>query len=233
MMRLNLNCLLPLAVGVFAVSLHAQVTYVQTNGTSYQTPALTGFTTTGNEMAGMGVSVNFSDGTTQTATWAATGADSGAASAANYFTIGESGDTFASNAWTLENLSSTLSITGFSLFGVPGNTTFDRVFGGLEGTPGSGSGLDFNIVGAAGLGVTATYSDILNLTGSPAVGDEFVLLSVGFANPFAPDAIATFSQDTDSARTSSSIVATAPDEASTLLLVGAAFSVFAGLRRKR
>ena len=207
------------------------ITYVQTTGTPYQTPAITAYNTYGNDMAGMQVWVTFSDGLVKQATWQATGSESGAATVAGYFSISESGTTYNDYAWALQNLNRTLAITGFTMLGAPGDTTFDRTFGSLVGTPGSALGKDFTIAG--NYTVTATYSDILNLTGFPAVGDEFVSLGVSF-NPntyFQADASTTFTQDTDNAATHGSITIV-PDAGSTGMMLGLGLASLAALKRR-
>jgi hypothetical protein len=209
------------------------VDYVQETGTSYQTPAIGAYDTYGNMMSGMNVWVTFSDGSVEHAIWGSTGSSSGAATAGGYFTISESGDTFDNNAWTLQNLSRTLSITSFTLLGAPGDTTFDRTFGGGVGTLNSAYGKDFNINGS--YCVTATYSDILNLKGAAPVGDEFVQLSVAFATNscFRPDASTTFTQDTDNAAVHGTIIINnVPDGASTALLMGLGLTVLVVFRRR-
>jgi len=169
-------------------------------------------------MVGMDVWVSFSNGSVQHAVWSATGAGSGGASVSGYFSITESGTTYNANAWTIDNLSRTLAITGFTFFGAPGDTLFDRTFGGQVGTLGSALGKDFSISG--NYIATATYSDILNLTGYPAVGDEFVRLSVAFNPSTYLSALsgASFAQDTDNAAVHGSITSV-PDTASTALML--------------
>ena len=209
----------------------SSITYVVNNNTPYQTPAVSSWDTTGADMTGMDVWVNFSDGSVQHTAWAANGTDSGGASVAGYFSITESGTTYNVDAWKIQNLSTTLAISGFTLFGAPGDTTFDRTFGGSVGTTDSALGRDFNIQG--NYSVTATYSNILNLIGSPAVGDEFVQLSVAFATNTLLSAHSTtiFSQDTDNAKTHGSITPV-PEVASTAMLLTVGLGAVAVLRRR-
>jgi hypothetical protein len=208
------------------------INYAQDTGTAYQTPAISTFNTYGNDMAGMDVWVTFSNGSTQHAIWQTTGAQSGDASVGGFFTMSETGDTFNNGAWTLQNLNRTLSITSFTLFGVNGNTIFDRTFGGLIGTPNSAFGKDFNITG--NYSVTATYSDELSLTGSAAVGDEWEQISVAFANGtfFAPDSSTYFTQDTDNAAVSGTITPKVPDAGSTSMMLGMGLIGVAALKRR-
>jgi len=209
----------------------ATIDYATDTGTAYQTPSISTYDTYGNDMSGMEVWVTFSNGSTEHAIWATTGVQSGAATVGGYFKISETGDTFDNLAWTLQNLNNTLSITSFTLFGVPGNTIFDRTFGGLVGTPGSAYGKDFNTTG--NYNVTATYSDALSLTGSAAVGDEWEQLSIAFTHGtfFAPDAQLNFSQDTDNAKVKGTIT-TVPDAGSTSIMLGMGLMGVAALKRR-
>lgn len=130
------------------------------------------FVTTGADMAGMLVTVNFSGANpSQTVPWATTGANSGAAGGSignGAWSLGVSGDTGATTAppssgsayaltgWTLTNSADNVSITSVVLDGLPGNTVFDRDstlvgprpagnidFVGAEvGTPNSAFGID-------------------------------------------------------------------------------------------
>ena len=227
--------LLFLATGIGLAALSAAASTVITtanNGTSYQVPALSGFATSGDEMAGMDAFVTFSDGSIQHANWVATGLATGAASVPGFFTISETGDTFIDNAWTLRNLNSSLSITHFTLFGAGDDTVFDRSLGGAMGTEGSALGKDFAMAGGNYL-ITATYSDILNLTGLAPVGDEYVQLDVDFdrSTPFGPNASASFSQDTDSAAVHGTITPV-PDSGATAMLFGLGLTGLAALRRR-
>lgn len=208
------------------------INYAEDTGMAYQTPAMSSFNTYGNDMAGMDVWVTFSNGTTQHAIWDTTAGQAGAATVGGYFSISESGDTFNSDAWTLQNLNKTLSITSFTLFGVNGNTTFDRTFGGQIGTPGSALGKDFDMGG--NYSVTATYSDELSLTGAAAVGDEWEQLSVAFANGtfFAPNSKIAFTQDADNAAVKGSITPKVPDAGSTSMMLGMGLIGIAALKRR-
>jgi hypothetical protein len=208
------------------------INYAEDTGMAYQTPAISTYNTYGNDMAGMDVWVTFSNGSTQHAIWQTTGAQSGDASAGGYFTISETGDTYNTSAWTLQNLNRSLSITSFTLLGVNGNTIFDRTFGGKIGTPNSAFGRDFTMPGS--YSITATYSDELNLTGAAAVGDEWEQISVAFANGtfFAPDTSVHFTQDTDNAAVKGTITPKVPDAGSTCMMLGMGLMGVAALKRR-
>jgi len=155
---------------------------------------VTGFATTGADMAILGllVTVHFSDGSSSgPVAWAATcGALCGQATgtagngtwslqetddtgtAGNAF----SPDTSATHPWTLTNTSTNLAITSVDLNGLT-LIIFDRDLnnGGLTngniGTPGTSVGIDYTFASEAGTNapytVNVTYSRILQLMGAP------------------------------------------------------------------
>lgn len=156
-------------------------------------PGVAQFATDGADMVGMLITATFEDGFSETISWQATGAASGAAFGTDW-TITEAGDTFATNAWSfLTNRNSDLVELIFD--GAPGLTLFDL---GVPdpGTPGSASGKDFATSLADDGMVVATYSNVIASGGNPAVGDLFQLLTVDFSDIEAMGNF-TFSQDTD------------------------------------
>ena len=68
-------------------------------GTTNQTTALTGFSTTGSMMSGMKITAYFVGGSSEIATWMTTGAGTGGAFGTGWSLV-ESGDTFG-GTWTL------------------------------------------------------------------------------------------------------------------------------------
>lgn len=111
---------------------------------------------TGADMAGITVEVNFADGNSELATWAALSANSGGVSG-NSWTLVQEGDSLGNETspgvfdglWTMTNTSAdaNLAITSFTISGQPGNVAFDTVsfdnVGDDEGTPGSNQGRFF------------------------------------------------------------------------------------------
>ncbi len=105
----------------------------------------------GAEMAGMEVTVFFDTGSNETATWIATGADSGGAFGADWSLI-QSGDTFnqpnLDPAWTLTNSSSNKIIGKLRVNAWVAEVFFDVLMDFRnplldEGTPGSDQGRPF------------------------------------------------------------------------------------------
>ncbi len=108
-------------------------------------------TVNGADMAGIEVTVFLQDGSSDTATWAATGADSGAASGSGW-TLSESGDTLnqpgLGAAWTLTNTGTASPITGFKIDAWVAQVFFDVYMDLTDplddvGTPGSSQGRPF------------------------------------------------------------------------------------------
>ena len=170
----------------------------------------------------------YSDGSGEHTIWQTTGSQSGAATVGGYFSISESGDSFDHDAWTLQNLNCPLAITGFTMLRAPGGTTFDRTFGGQIGTPNTALGKNLDISGS--YTVIATCSDILNLRGQPAAGDEFVSLGVAFGpcTGFGPGASAACTRDAGNAGGN----ITVPDAGSTGLMLGLGLAALAVLKRQ-
>jgi hypothetical protein len=206
-------------LGLAAGQAHAgTVTVAQDPGTLQTTSVLTGFSTSGNQMAGMSVTAFFSNGSSQAGVWATLGAGAGGVSGAGW-SLAEIGDTFSSN-WTLQNVSG-FGITRLVLDGAPGDTLFDRTFGGIEGTPGSANGMDFNVTSGLGANdILATYRDVVALGGPPAAGDLFRTMDIQFNNAggMATSTSLTFVMDADNAAIHGSIQVAAPEPASMALL---------------
>jgi len=148
-------------------------------------PGVAGFATTGDLMAGMGVTVVFSDGHSETLIWAATGGTTGGVtgSQAGYqWSLTEAGDTFTT-PFILTNSASIAghNITDIILRGLSGvnasgqNTVFDRQATSQnttpnEQTPGSATGIDFTPLGTSSGStsdtyvMTASYSNVYAIT---------------------------------------------------------------------
>jgi len=247
---------------VVAGGLHASIVNIQPNSNGIQqiTDSIASFATTGNTMGGMTATVSYEGGGSETVTWVNAGGSSGAATGTLGFNLSQTGDTFT-NGWQLTN-NSINAITQIILDGVgagTGSVVFDRTLsstGGTVGTPNSGTGADFAILGAGEAGgpytVNITYSNILRLTGNPPCadgtgntpcGDTFTRLTIDFVtsgpgsgNPFrqtgGTSAQFVFRQDTDNSN--GFISADAPEPVtSSLVALGLLAAVACFHRRKQ
>ncbi len=170
------------------------------NGSPVTVNSLTGLITTGDLMAGMEVTGVFSNGNTQTCTWAATGVGAGGCTAGTAaggsFSLIQSGDTLT-NPFSLDNLSASALLLTLIVNGAPGYTVFDIVATpGL--TPGSNSGLAISgtTLGAAPNGL-GSYSNMVSVGANPALGDLYAQVALDFGLGLAPGVTASFLADTD------------------------------------
>lgn len=182
-----------------AVTSQASVINVGTDRSVVDTiPGVTGFATTGAQMAGLLVTATFSSGFSQTLGWATTGAQSGGVSGDGWG-LSTNGDTFSSLFnYTVDATRGQLSKLVMNAAGSNQVTLFDTTFGGATGTPGSATGRTFDIAsGCVSCNVTATYSNVVAVSGNAAVGDLFHVLSLTFVNGTGPTAAFAFRQDID------------------------------------
>jgi hypothetical protein len=219
---------------MFALPVYAADVVNFVPGTTYQTTALTGFTTYGDMMNGMTVTATFSDGSSQTAIWATTGANAGAASGTDPWSLALSGDTWSS-AWTLTNSRTDfVGLVSLAIDAGYGDSVFDIDWSPYPGTEGSADGNTFDRTSSNNFDVIATYSNLVALTGDAPVGDLYRNLSLSFVSPAgAPVGLfgsMTFKADTDNLLFSGDIVPT--PEPATLLLLGFGLAGLATLRKK-
>jgi hypothetical protein len=179
---------------------------------------LTGFLTTGADMAGMSVTADFQGGGSESVTWAATGVDSGAATGTGW-SLNEVGDTFT-GSWGLAVTNDAIGITKVTVAGFVSNgqattgTVFDRTLPSF-GTDGSAQGHDLTLNSAIGAwtDLQVVYRDLVdNLADGPgAVGDLYRQMELTFGQvvvatngeilqpvPFLFGDTLSFVQDTDS-----------------------------------
>jgi hypothetical protein len=199
-------------------------------GTTNQTTALTGFSTTGSMMDGMSITAYFSGGSSQTATWATTGVGEGSAVGTGW-SLAESGDTFG-GLWTLNTGTNTM--TRLLIDAGPGDTVFDTTaIGDIAGTDGSARGWSFERTSAnPGLDVTATYLDYVALTGFAPVGDLFRYLDLSFQQATGAagfSGIMEYISDTDNLKFAGDLRPV--PEPATILLLGAGIVGLIGFRR--
>ena len=168
-------------------------------GTTYYTTAISDFTTNGFMMDGMTVTAFFDDQTFETVIWTAGTSPAGSADGTGW-SLAESGNTWT-GIWTLSNTGTATpgaapsgpSIIQLLVDAGTGDAVFDTL-GGVEGTPDSELGKPIT---TTALG-TATYRDLIALTGDAPFGDLYRRLDVVFENPVTAGSSMTFVADTDS-----------------------------------
>jgi hypothetical protein len=169
-----------------------------------QIPGLTNFQTFGDMMDGMKVTAIFNT-RTEILNWA----DTSTATQGGVFGTGWSltltGDSYGnatdySNWWKFSFTGTTgnLFLTKLIFDGSSGLTVFDRTFNGLEGTPNSERGADFEcyLPSGAECGSDAEYSNPVGIDPADPVGDIWQVLTIDFGQ----NGIASnfeFRQDTD------------------------------------
>jgi len=199
------------------------VSIVTAPGNPYQISGLSTDPSSGLTMSGMQVWAQFSDGSTQVATWG-----HGGATVPSWFSISVLGNTFTV-PWSINNLSAQSSIVSFGFLGAPGAVVFDKAYPGF-GTLDSGNGLDLAFYDNRP--ATVIYSDIVSLAGNSPVGDLYASMKVVLDNdPLLAGSSVKFRQDTDSA-IGTRFIPRVPDLGSTALLLSMGLAgVFAIPRR--
>ena len=231
------------SLGVAQTVLAGSVTTNFVTGTVNEVEDVTAFNTIASMMQGMVVTAYFSSGDPEKKIWGSlpsTNPGELFGVQGNGWSLQMSGNTF-SDLWTLT--SSGASITSLVLDGMAGNTIFDKSLldsdGDLvSGTPGSGLGGTFSLVGTTTWDLVVTYSDavrvpnkyderILYLDG--ILGDIFGSLTIDFSlepegSPFYNSTL-TFKADTDN-------INPIPEPA-TLLLFATGLAGLAAVGRRR
>jgi hypothetical protein len=186
---------LGLLTAVAATTAHSAATIVKDNTTTVIAPGLTGFATSGDQMAGMDVTATFSGGVTQTLNWATTGAGAGGVAGAGWG-LSVIGDTFSA-VWnfTISPNADLGQLVSLVLDGSDNFTIFDTTFTG-SGTPGSANGRDF-VFSGTDYNATATYTKQVAIGAAAPVGDIYQTVTVLFNEGTGPRDNWAFQQDTD------------------------------------
>ena len=217
------------------------------NNMTFDTSAVDGFDTFGNEMSGIIVEVTFGDGTTETRIWEDLGGNKGGVSGVTTpdWSLEVDGHTHpdaSGNApWILTN-NSGKTISMIEINARAGEIAFDlESEGNSEGTLGSNIGHTFSEGSPVGtwrvdtfLGlnddgdVTALYSEVITVGGNsaPAIPDLYGILKLTFNSAVPSGQTFHFDADTDF------IGSRAIPEPSSLVVL-ASIGIGIGIRRKR
>jgi hypothetical protein len=232
------------------------------NGSTY-TVAVTDFSTTGADMAGLVITANYASGGPLTCTWLAAGScTSGVGGFSVTYPAAESTHPQVNNSnWILTNSRSGSTLTSITVNGIPGLVAFDRCMtatntfddtnpgsafnpGGncdTNGTVGSdvgysvGTGNTTATGGAGTSGITGTvaYQNALHLSSSSIVGDWWGQFTITFAGTAFSNG-STFTFRSDSDTLTSAVLDVSPvPEPGTFAAVGAGLVLIGILRRRK
>lgn len=192
------------AAAVFVVSASATAQTIQVvAGTRYEAPAIGNFSTLGNNLFGLLVSGQFSDGQTFSANWGSIGGGLTGVNVAGRFrlSIGATTNTWG-NPFTLTVYGAGNTLQSLLLSGASGPVIFDRTYGNATGTVQSQLGRDFAFSGMSDTWNTlVTYRNAVQMVGSAGpVGDIYESMMVEFRTGVAGTASGRnvrFTQDFD------------------------------------
>ena len=181
---------------VCMVSSVSAQTVQRQNGTLHLTQQLSSNVTAASDLVGAILGVTYADQTREEFVWQDLGNNTGGVQNSRLSFSVTSIDVFTV-PWTFTNLDQ--DIVGFDLHTAPAQVVFDLDPGGTQGS-GNG-GRQFQLEVGTDLpfdSITATYSDILALTGSDPVGDLYATLAVQLSQPLQANESIVFSNDLDS-----------------------------------
>lgn len=209
-------------------SLSAGLVVTSTPGSLHEADGYTSFTTGSAEMVGLLVTVNFRNGTTESANWGVNGI------ATSNFSITQGPGSSFSVPFEVDNLLRS-RIMSIEFHGGGTTTLFDRSV--TPSTDGTANGKDFQEVSnfSQSQDITVSYFDEIRTVGATPVGDIFAGMRIEFSFGLRRrDPLFQFITDTDTSTGLIRPVSTfAVPEVSTGLSFGFAFAVSCFRRRRR
>jgi hypothetical protein len=215
-MKKQIVVALALAFAFLVSPAHAGTIVEFQAGTTASIGALTGFSTTGDMMAGMLFTITDQQQNVTTGAWQPSGPPGCGGVSGPGWSLHHCGDTFT-EPWVLSTSS---GVSRILIDALAGASVFDITFTGF-GTEGSAAGLSFGLEGETALNITATYSGQVALGDAQPVGDLYRFLQIDFEQPIETESF-MFGMDIDSI---------AVPEPSMLALLGA--GLYAALRSRR
>jgi len=198
--------------GNVGVALGDYLSTIIDSGNPKNITGITSIDVTGADMAGMGVTVFFENGSSQTGTWSALGANVGGIQMTDWF-FTQGGNTYTGDVsggapdsssfnWKLENTNTSgQGLTKVIVNAEMGNAVLD-IIGDPKTTEASGFGTPFNIIDTmTDLQVKATYLNPVGMGGTSPLGDLFAGFQLEFLNAggLQSGSSLNFSLDTDMA----------------------------------
>lgn len=210
----------------------ATVNIFENSGTLETVNSLTTYSTTGLDMTGMEVIVNYSGGGSQSVSWDGNGAGTGAVGSDWSLTMSNPSLTTYYSSWWIFDTSGSALVDSIVLNGFDHNVIFDNDDTNYPGTPGSAWGnplqTDYYSTSTTYAGnIDVTYIGDIALTGFAPYGDVYQSMSIEFASgSFGANDTFSFYQDTDNIRNP-------VPEPATMLLFGAGMAGLIGSRFRR
>ena len=212
-------------------------THSTSEGETYNIEQLSAYTTGGDDMNGVLVTVNYLNGTSETAAYdvGSIGDNYGAATGNGWSLSFNGGSTFSSN-WLFDFSNNNSAVTSLVIDGIAGGVLFDYLYSFDVSTPDSARGGPGNSNGPSNVSssqnlnsMSFEYSDQVALN-DMVYGDLFATLRISFDSTLTAGNDAVFRTDTDNLIGSFTKVNDIPEPSTTLLFALSLIAV--GLRKR-